>query len=266
MRKIRRSVARDFLPPAPVSSRIDPWWVVKARPLSGEEQKKRQDDEAKLLADCDARPVRAGTPLLRGEIARSLTAGEVDKAVVERLAGQDLIYFDVPVHDDETFSGHIRALPPDRVVPLLQGFVMNRVLGDPFEEILYKIFVSIDEKTNLRSTTSFMNTSLLIQKALAETLDAELTIVKVAVSFYCRVGFVRKRNADAVLPSRRNILIPLKGAQYHPSWTSAPRFQKLGGGGNNFASTEMEGGTSDVSEEAKPSLVDFSDGWYSFLT
>jgi len=35
------------------------------------------------------------------------------------------------------------------VVPPLEGFVMNRVLGDYFETLLYKIFVSIDEQTSV---------------------------------------------------------------------------------------------------------------------
>lgn len=34
-------------------------------------------------------------------------------------------------------------------VPPLEGFVMNRVLGDYFETLLYKIFVSIDEHTKV---------------------------------------------------------------------------------------------------------------------
>lgn len=34
-------------------------------------------------------------------------------------------------------------------VPPLEGFVMNRVQGDYFETLLYKIFVSIDEHTNV---------------------------------------------------------------------------------------------------------------------
>ena len=35
----------------------------------------------------------------------------------------------------------------DRVqVPPLKGFVMNRILGDYFETLLYKTFVSIDEQ------------------------------------------------------------------------------------------------------------------------
>lgn len=35
------------------------------------------------------------------------------------------------------------------LVPPLEGFVMNRVQGDYFETLLYKIFVSIDEHTNV---------------------------------------------------------------------------------------------------------------------
>lgn len=49
-----------------------------------------------------------------------------------------LVYLDVPI------------TAADRVkVPPLQGFVMNRVLGDYFETLLYKIFVSIDEHTTV---------------------------------------------------------------------------------------------------------------------
>jgi hypothetical protein len=49
-----------------------------------------------------------------------------------------LIYLEVPIDDGD----HV-------VVPPLEGFVMNRVLGDYFETLLYKIFVSIDEHTSV---------------------------------------------------------------------------------------------------------------------
>ena len=39
-------------------------------------------------------------------------------------------------------------------VPPLEGFVMNRVLGDYFETLLYKIFVSIDEHTTVAEVGS----------------------------------------------------------------------------------------------------------------
>lgn len=43
-------------------------------------------------------------------------------------------------------------------VPPLEGFVMNRVQGDYFETLLYKIFVSIDEQTNV-AEVGFRNVS-----------------------------------------------------------------------------------------------------------
>lgn len=39
-------------------------------------------------------------------------------------------------------------------VPPLEGFVMNRVQGDYFETLLYKIFVSIDEQTNVAEVSA----------------------------------------------------------------------------------------------------------------
>jgi len=49
-----------------------------------------------------------------------------------------LIYLEVPIDASDHIS-----------VPPLEGFVMNRVLGDYFENLLYKIFVSVDEKTSV---------------------------------------------------------------------------------------------------------------------
>lgn len=49
-----------------------------------------------------------------------------------------LIYLEVPIEEADYI-----------VVPPLEGFVMNRVLGDYFETLLYKIFVSIDEHTSV---------------------------------------------------------------------------------------------------------------------
>lgn len=49
-----------------------------------------------------------------------------------------LVYYDVPIYDEDYI-----------IVSTLGGFVMNRVLGDNFENLLYKIFVSIDEHTSV---------------------------------------------------------------------------------------------------------------------
>ena len=48
------------------------------------------------------------------------------------------MYLEVPIEATDHIS-----------VPPLEGFVMNRVLGDYFETLLYKIFVSVDEKTSV---------------------------------------------------------------------------------------------------------------------
>ena len=38
-------------------------------------------------------------------------------------------------------------------MPTLQGFVMNRIQGDYLENLLYKIFVSLDERTNMEDVS-----------------------------------------------------------------------------------------------------------------
>lgn len=58
---------------------------------------------------------------------------------VEGLYRRGFIYLDVPVYESDKI-----------IVPPLEGFVMNRVLGDYFETLLYKIFVSIDEHTAVK--------------------------------------------------------------------------------------------------------------------
>lgn len=52
----------------------------------------------------------------------------------------EMISYDFLIHTE-----HVCCLS----VPPLEGFVMNRVQGDYFETLLYKIFVSIDEQTNV---------------------------------------------------------------------------------------------------------------------
>jgi hypothetical protein len=62
------------------------------------------------------------------------------------------IYLEVPIHEDD----HV-------VLPPLEGFVMNRVLGDYIENLLYKIFVSIDERTSVGevSTSTYVHDSFI---------------------------------------------------------------------------------------------------------
>ena len=64
-------------------------------------------------------------------------------------------------------------------VPPLESFVMNRILGDYFETLLYKLFVSIDDHTSLGE--------------LASLLQIDLDLVLNAVSLYCRLSFAVKK-------------------------------------------------------------------------
>ncbi len=87
-----------------------------------------------------------------------------------------LVFLQVPVEDSDLI-----------IVPPLKDFVMNRVLGDFMEELLYKIFVSIDEHTTVAE--------------LAVVLRTEPQLVKDAISAYCRLGFARKKNVEAFPPA-----------------------------------------------------------------
>ena len=94
---------------------------------------------------------------------------------------QGLIYLDILIEDTDQV-----------VVPPLEGFVMNRVTGDYFETLLYKVFVSLDEHTTISE--------------MASLLEIDLGLVKDAVSLYCRLGFAKKKNSD------------LDTDSLHPSW------------------------------------------------
>jgi hypothetical protein len=81
-------------------------------------------------------------------------AGELDKKATKSLHTKGLIYIEVPIASDDRIS-----------VPPLENFVMNRVSGDYFENLLYKIFVSTDERSSVEQ--------------LANTLDIDVEMVKV---------------------------------------------------------------------------------------
>eukprot|EP00730_Choanoeca_flexa_P003369 TRINITY_DN11384_c0_g1_i3.p1 TRINITY_DN11384_c0_g1~~TRINITY_DN11384_c0_g1_i3.p1 ORF type:complete len:834 (+),score=166.17 TRINITY_DN11384_c0_g1_i3:131-2632(+) len=110
-------------------------------------------------------------------------AGSMDKALLNQLYIKSLIYLEVRIEDHDLIK-----------VPPLEGFVMNRVLGDYLEQLLYKVFVSIDEHTTVAE--------------LAEVLRVNLQNVKDAVSMYCRLGFASKKNTVG-----ENWL-----DECHPSW------------------------------------------------
>ena len=50
-----------------------------------------------------------------------------------------------------------------QIVPTLQGFVMNRIQGDYLENLLYKIFVSLDERTNMEGVSDTIFGTFVMQ-------------------------------------------------------------------------------------------------------
>ncbi|KAL3277185.1 hypothetical protein HHI36_012536 [Cryptolaemus montrouzieri] len=147
-----------LLPKVPCDIHIEPWWRVEIGLVYDDDIKMVNEEE---LAVID-RLIDLG----------SQSAGELNYQIVLSLYKKGLIYLDVPITSVDSVQ-----------VPPLQGFVMNRVTGDYFETLLYKIFVSIDEHITIGE--------------LANTvLQVDTELVKQAVSLYCRLQFARKLNPE----------------------------------------------------------------------
>ncbi|XP_045160177.2 protein FAM91A1-like [Mercenaria mercenaria] len=164
----RRKPPRDLLPTKPVEAvTIDPWWVANIGYITEDDIRVCSIAEKNLID----RIIDLG----------SQTAGELNYKLLHGLYRRGLVYLDVPIQDDDFI-----------ILPPLENFVMNRVLGDYFETLLYKIFVSIDEHTTVAE--------------LSNVLQIDLQLVKMAVSMYCRLGFAKKKGAD------------VSEEELHPSW------------------------------------------------
>ncbi|KHJ87686.1 hypothetical protein OESDEN_12534 [Oesophagostomum dentatum] len=104
---------------------VEPWWIVCPGSILEADAKVLTEDERRIV----------DTLLDEGPQA----AGFLPIPVVHSLLDRGLIYLDVPVVE----SDYVYVAP-------LDGFVMNRVLGDYFETLLYKIFVAIDDQTTVK--------------------------------------------------------------------------------------------------------------------
>ncbi|XP_050352579.1 protein FAM91A1 [Nymphalis io] len=155
-RRGRARAIRCLLPRVPLNVPMQPWWRVELGYVLEEDVKPLGESEKALI------------DLLIDQ--GSQTAGTLDYYVVKKLYRRGLIYLDVPITAADKVS-----------VPPLKGFVMNRIAGDYFETLLYKVFVSIDEHTSVAE--------------LATVLQVECELVKQAVSLYCRLGFARLQGA-----------------------------------------------------------------------
>lgn len=156
-----------LLPKVPCDIRMEPWWRVDLGLVLEEDIKLLNENEVAVIDKL----IDFG----------SLAAGELDYYVILSLYKKGLVYLDVPITSADLIQ-----------VPPLQGFVMNRIIGDYFETLLYKIFVSIDEHMSVGE--------------LANVLDVDSESVKQAVSLYCRLGFARKLNPETELEkSKRHV-------------------------------------------------------------
>ncbi|XP_055611224.1 protein FAM91A1 [Uranotaenia lowii] len=160
-----------LLPKFPRRITIEPWWKVEVGYVLESDVQFLGDQELTILdrlIDCGPQ-----------------TAGSLDYEVVHGLYRRGLIYLDVPISGEDKIS-----------IPPLQNFVMNRVSGDYFENLLYNVFVTADEQSTMTD--------------LAHILQVPLDTVKQATSLFCRLNFAKRKQSS----------VPGNG-DTHESWKSA---------------------------------------------
>ena len=123
-------------------------------------------------------------------------AGTLDREAVNKLYQKGFVTYTTPVADTDLV-----------VVPPLENFVMNRVQGDYFENMLYDLFVSLDGRTNTRQ--------------LAEMLQVDVDSIREAIAAYCMLGIGRNKSVEPLL-APDGTLAP----QWHPSWLAYAQRQK----------------------------------------
>ncbi|KAH7727587.1 Zinc fingerC2H2 type family protein [Aphelenchoides avenae] len=182
----RSKTLREILPQKPVDVAIEPWYLLCYGCILENDIKMLAPAEKEVVDTLvDKGPQSKCFPLLLSlNNVTLLACGLLDKSVCRTLFHRGLVYLEVPVYSDDYVY-----------VPTLDGFVMNRVQGDYFETLLYKIFVTIDGQTTV--------------KELSETIGIEEELVKNAVSVFCRLGFAKKR------------VTGLENVALHQTWTDA---------------------------------------------
>eukprot|EP01135_Chromosphaera_perkinsii_P008465 Nk52_evm33s1360 gene=Nk52_evmTU33s1360 len=152
--KFKKAQIKELLPSKPVNVNIEYWWTATVGYVTEDDIARCSTLEHQII---DLLIDNGPTPCYR-----------LNKKKLCELYSKGLVYLNVPIEDNDKIS-----------VPPLEGFVMNRVLGDYFEKLLYKIFVSMDEQSTVAE--------------LANILQIDLQLVKDAVSMYCRLGFAKKK-------------------------------------------------------------------------
>ncbi|KAI6229034.1 Protein FAM91A1 [Aphelenchoides fujianensis] len=173
----RRRTVEELLPQQPVDIPLEPWqarsiffsahsWMIRHGCILEQDVKSLEPQEKEILDR-----LLEGFPIL---------CGLLEKQCVCSLYRRGLLYFDVPISDEDYVY-----------VPTLENFVMNRVNSDYLETLLYKIFVAIDGQMSV--------------KELSDVIGVRIELVKNAISIFCRLGFAKKRNTgleNTIPPSR----------------------------------------------------------------
>uniref|UniRef100_A0A182K493 Uncharacterized protein n=1 Tax=Anopheles christyi TaxID=43041 RepID=A0A182K493_9DIPT len=145
-----------FLPKFPRTVTMHPWWIVEIGHILEKDVENLSLEEINTidqLIDCGPQ-----------------TAGTLNLDTVQKLYRKGLIYLDVPISSDDRIN-----------IPPLRNFVMNRVAGDYFENLLYNVFVTTDEQCTISE--------------LSQILQVHMDTVKQATSLFCRLGFAKIKNA-----------------------------------------------------------------------
>lgn len=155
----RKPNPMQFLPKLPVHIHIEPWWQI----------------EIGLVLESDIKYVSVAERAVIDDLIDfgSQAAGNVEHSVAHSLYRKGLIYLDVPISGEDFIS-----------IPPLKNFIMNRVTGDYFENLCYKIFVTADEHMKISE--------------LALLLQVQLDTVKHVISLFCRLGFAKLKTVREV--------------------------------------------------------------------
>lgn len=172
----KKSSIRSHLPNQQIETEIEHWWIVNIGFVSEDDIEKCSKVEKSMIDLI----IDSG----------SKAAGQLTKSVVQSLSVRGLIYFEVPIDDQDQI-----------IVPPLKDFVMNRVSGDYFENLLYKLFISTDERTTISK--------------LSKILDIDIRLVKQAVSMYIRLGLAKKKNIE---PNSLGELSKSESPKWNSSW------------------------------------------------
>lgn len=155
----RKPNPTQFLPKFPVRINIEEWWQV----------------EVGLVLEADIKYVNEKERAVIDDLIDfgSQSAGNIEFNVINSLYRKGLIYLDVPISGEDYIS-----------IPPLKNFIMNRITGDYFESLCYKIFVTADEHMKISE--------------LASLLQVQLDTVKHVISLFCRLSFAKLKTTREV--------------------------------------------------------------------